>query len=113
MNALIAAKKEVFDDFCIPWDEEIERKFAATMAKYPNSNPEIVLDNIAHPYMEKAYANPYQTYAAWLKTKYNGAPVTKKRIVSILGRETFDDLLCLGYLNPVKYAKRYTVAERN
>lgn len=50
---LIREKKKLFKDFFIPWNEEIERKFATEMKTYPSADPECVLDRIARPYIHK------------------------------------------------------------
>lgn len=36
---IINAKKEVFEGYCIPWDEDIEHKFVVHCAKSPNTDP--------------------------------------------------------------------------
>lgn len=50
---LIREKKKLFKYFFIPWNEEIERKFATEMETYPNADPELVLDRICRPYIDK------------------------------------------------------------
>lgn len=48
---LLCEKKQVFEDFHVPWDYEIEQKFKREMSKFPNKDPSIVLDRIAHDYL--------------------------------------------------------------
>ena len=48
---LLCEKKQVFEDFNVPWDYEIEQKFKREMSKFPNKDPSIVLDRIAHDYL--------------------------------------------------------------
>ena len=48
---LLCEKKQVFEDFHVPWDYEIEQKFKREMSKFPNRDPSIVLDRIAHDYL--------------------------------------------------------------
>lgn len=48
---LLCEKKQVFEDFNVPWDYEIEQKFKREMSKFPNRDPSIVLDRIAHDYL--------------------------------------------------------------
>lgn len=48
---LLREKKQVFEDFHVPWDYEIEQKFKREMSKFPNKDPSIVLDRISHDYL--------------------------------------------------------------
>lgn len=50
---MIKKKKSLFKDFCIEWDPAIERRFATEMDCRPNSDPEIILDQICHPYIKR------------------------------------------------------------
>ena len=50
---MIKKKKSLFKDFCIEWDPAIERRFATEMDRRPNSDPEIILDQICHPYIKR------------------------------------------------------------
>ena len=47
-QAIINAKKRVFSDFCIPWDESIEPRFLEECAQCPNADPELIMDRLAH-----------------------------------------------------------------
>lgn len=111
MNPLLAEKKEAFNDFRILWDEAIERKFAETMAEFPNANPETVLDNICLPYMEKAFKYPLETYAEWLRNKYGDRQVCKRHLVYETGTEFFEELLAEGYISHVK-GNKYIIKEK-
>ena len=92
MKAIIDAKREVFYDMRIPWDMAIERKFAESLSRFPNGNPEIILDNIASSYIERALSHPLETYAAWLKEQYGNSSLSMRRIRSKLGKEIFKEL---------------------
>lgn len=48
LEDIIKAKKRVFSDFSIPWDEEIESKFKREMERNPYADPELILDRMTH-----------------------------------------------------------------
>lgn len=47
-RTIINAKKEVFEDFNTPWDDNIEDKFLIECAKRPNADKELILDILTH-----------------------------------------------------------------
>lgn len=98
METIIELKKQVFNDMRIPWDESIERKLYAQMEMFPNSDPEILLDNIALLYIHKAFADPNETYAAWLKAKYGDKFIERRTLRSELGDEVFEEMVSSGRL---------------
>lgn len=111
MNPLIEEKKEIFDDFRIPWSEAIEWKFEDAIASCPNSDPEVILDNIAKPYFEKAFLHPLETYAEWLKEKYYGRSLTKRTIIKEIGEDYFNQMLKSGMLKAIPKTRFYIIEE--
>ena len=53
---LVREKKAIFKDFYIPWDNEIERRLETEMNANPLADPEIILDRICRPYINKKLA---------------------------------------------------------
>ena len=111
MKTLLKEKREIFEDFHIPWNETIEWKFSDAMDSYPKADPQTVLDNIVKPYLEKAFQNPLETYVEWLKEKYCGRPMTKRTIKSEIGEDYFKEMLRKGILEPIFKTNFYTIVE--
>lgn len=107
MDALIELKKEVFYDLRIPWDKDIERKFAERMSAFPNGDPEIVLDNITSPYLNAMHKK--ETYVRWLKEQYGEAYVNRRMLKFLLGKEVFEELLSSELLVQKENAQSYRV----
>lgn len=112
MNPLLAEKKEAFNDFRIVWDESIERRFAETMAEFPNADPETVLDNICLPYLDEAFLHPLEAYAKWLKWKFNNRKVRKRYLIQETGTEFFEELLAAGYISRIEKTNFYIIKEK-
>ena len=89
---LISEKRQVFNDLCIPWDMEIERKFEKEKTLCDEAS-RYVLDRICKPYLEYAFEHEAETYAKWLKQKYRKRNISEAVIKRELGEENFDLLL--------------------
>ena len=91
---IINAKKEVFDGYCIPWDEDIEHKFVVRCAKCPNTDPEVILDIITHDIIVAKIEHKKPTYYLnLLRKNYPRADALYEDvIIDICGKVGFEAL---------------------
>ncbi len=102
MNILLEEKRELFNDLRIPWDNDIERQLKERIKEKPSADPAMLLDRIAHRYIEKAFENPMETYIAYLKDKHGTRPMSRRTLLNELGEEAFEELVNNGTLEPVR-----------
>lgn len=53
MNSILKEKQQIFKDLHIKWDVAIEEKFKREMSEFPNRDPRLVIDRIAHDYLRR------------------------------------------------------------
>lgn len=91
-RSIINAKKEVFDDYRIPWDYSIETKFLSECAKRPNSDPELILDILTHDIIvAKIEGKDKLYYLGLLRKHYPRADaIYEDVIIDICGYDGFE-----------------------
>ncbi len=48
LRSIVNAKKKVFREFCVEWNDDIEKKFLEEVSKHPNDDPEVIMDIVSH-----------------------------------------------------------------
>lgn len=109
-RTIINAKKEVFKDFNIPWDDNIEDKFLIECAKRPNADKELILDILTHDIIvAKIERKPTIYYYNLLRKHYPRADALYEDvIVEICGQDGFEALKKRGFIEPcgILYGRR-------
>lgn len=91
-RTIINAKKEVFEDFNIPWDNNIEDKFLIECAKRPSADKELILDILTHDILvAKIEHKPASYYLSLLRKHYPRADaIYEDVIIDICGYDGFE-----------------------
>lgn len=104
---LVRAKREVFNGYRIPWDSRIESRFVAMCDKYPNSDPEVLLDQITHDIIIDKTDGHDAMYNLNLLHKHfpNKNVIYKHYIIDVCGHDGFEKMhdmsliKCVGFAN--------------
>ena len=104
-RTIINAKKEVFEDFNIPWDNNIEDKFLIECAKRPNADKELILDILTHDILvAKIEHKPVSYYLNLLRKHYPRADTLYEDvIIDICGKVGFEALRKNKYIEACGY----------
>ena len=86
-KAILKAKREMFEDFYIPFPESIACSFNAEVAK-GNKNAEIHLDNLCQSYIQYALENYGQVIYDHIKMVHNRETIYETEIMRII-RKSF------------------------
>lgn len=85
-RAILNAKRDMFEDFRIPFPEDIATNFNAEVAK-GNKNAEIYLDNLCQSYIQFALDNYGKVMHELIKSVYDGDTIYEMDIIRILKKE--------------------------
>lgn len=85
-KAILNAKRDMFEDFRIPFPEDIATSFKAEVAK-GNKNADIYLDNLCQSYIQFALDNYGKVIHELIKSVYDGETIYESEIMKILKRE--------------------------
>lgn len=85
-KAILNAKRDMFEDFRIPFPEDIATSFNAEVAK-GNKNAEIHLDNLCQSYIQFALDNYGKVMHELIKSVYDGDTIYEMDIMIILKKE--------------------------
>lgn len=85
-KAILNAKREMFEDFRIPFPEDIATSFKAEVAK-GNKKADIYLDNLCQSYIQFALDNYGKVIHEFIKSVYDGETIYETDIMRILRKE--------------------------
>ena len=111
---IVNAKKEVFEGYCIPWDEAIEHKFVVRCAKCPNTDPEVILDIITHDIIVAKIEHKKPIYYINLLRKHypRADAIYEDVIIDICGMDGFESLRrnkCIEFCGTLYGRKLYAI----
>ena len=113
-RTIINAKKEVFEDFNIPWDNNIEDKFLIECAKRPSTDKELILDILTHDIIVAKIEHKQPAYYINLLRKHypRADAIYEDVIIDICGMDGFESLRrnkCIEFCGTLYGRKLYAI----